>query len=79
MGARAGITCLSYITEEGRSLLGLIEKRTIMSVRINPEDEGGSAGVAGSPDPADNNDGEKLPEERIIGQHRSAGVRPKDV
>ena len=37
-------------TEEGRSLLGLIEKQTI-SV-IVPEDEGGSFGVAVSPDPS---------------------------
>ena len=49
------------ITEEGRSLLGLVGKQTI-SV-INPEDEGGRAGVVGNPDPSDNN--EELPEEEI--------------
>ena len=49
------------ITEEERSLLGLVGKQNI-SV-INPEDEGGSAGVVGNPDPTDNN--EELPEEEI--------------
>ena len=48
-------------TEEIRSLLGLIGKQTI-SVN-DPEDEGGSTGVAGSPDPTDNN--EELPEEEL--------------
>ena len=51
------------IIEEGRYLLGLIDKQTITV--INAEDEGGSAGVAGSHHPTDDN--EELPQEELDG------------